>query len=216
MDWQERPQCSSSVAEPFSRSAADVSTDSEVANTRDAVAALHRYSLISRPANGLVSVHRLVQAVTANQMPAELAKTWRRAAAALIEAAIPDDTDLRGNWPTYAELLPHAQPALDLTSPGMWRIAEYLGSSGSYPAARDLSGLYPTPTGTMTVTVLSIHAPSVPAATSLAGPGGGGCGRCARPARRAAARLGAGPRRRAPGHPGRSPQPGLVDRGGGG
>ena len=58
----------------------------------DAIAALRRYSLISPPADGSVSVHRLVQAVTADQMPAELAQAWRQAAAALIEAAIPADT----------------------------------------------------------------------------------------------------------------------------
>ncbi len=37
-----------------------------------------------------------------------------------------------------AVLLPHARAVLDLTSGGMWRIAQYLGHSGSYPAARDL------------------------------------------------------------------------------
>ena len=37
-----------------------------------------------------------------------------------------------------AALLPHARVVLDLTSGGMWRIARYLGKSGSYPAARDL------------------------------------------------------------------------------
>jgi len=104
----------------------------------DAIAALRRYSLISPPADGSVSVHRLVQAVTADQMPAELAEAWRRAAAALIQAAIPGDTNLPGNWPTCAALLPHAQAALDLTSDGMWQIAEYLGYSGNYLAGRDL------------------------------------------------------------------------------
>jgi hypothetical protein len=49
----------------------------------DAIGALRRYSLISPPADGSVSVHRLVQAVTADQMPAELASQWRQAAAAL-------------------------------------------------------------------------------------------------------------------------------------
>ena len=104
----------------------------------DAVATLRRYSLISPPANGSVSVHRLVQAVTADQMPAELAQAWRQGAAALIEAAIPGDPATPGAWPTCAALLPHAQAALDLTSGGIWQIAQYLGLSGSYPAARDL------------------------------------------------------------------------------
>jgi hypothetical protein len=103
----------------------------------DAIAALRRYSLISPPADGSVSVHLLVQAVTADQMPAELAQAWRHAAAALIEAAIPADPVLPETWPAFAALLPHAQAALDLTSNGMRRVAWYLGQSGSYPAARD-------------------------------------------------------------------------------
>jgi hypothetical protein len=104
----------------------------------DAIAALRRYSLISPPDDGSVSVHRLVQAVTAAQMPAELAGQWRQAAIALIEEAIPAETAVAKTWPACAALLPHAQAALDLTSGGIRRIAEYLGHSGSYPAARDL------------------------------------------------------------------------------
>ena len=104
----------------------------------DAIAALRRYSLISPPADGSVSVHRLVQAVTAYQMPAELAIQWRQAAAAVIEAAIPADTNLPAAWPVCAALLPHARAVLDLTSGGMWQIALYLGNGGSYAAARDL------------------------------------------------------------------------------
>jgi hypothetical protein len=104
----------------------------------DAIAALRRYSLVSPADGGSASVHRLVQAVAADQMTAELAGEWRRAAAALIEAAIPDDAQLPRAWPACAALLPHAQAALDLTSDGMWQIARYLGYSGSYPAARDL------------------------------------------------------------------------------
>ena len=55
----------------------------------DAVAALRRYSLVTPAGDGLVSVHRLVQAVTIDQMPGDLAGRWRQAAATLIEAAIP-------------------------------------------------------------------------------------------------------------------------------
>ncbi len=105
---------------------------------RDAIAALRRYSLVIPAGDGSTSVHRLVQAVTADQMPAKLASQWRQAAAALIGPAIPADTQLPQTWPTCAALLPHARAVLALTSDGMWQIARYLGHSGSYPAARDL------------------------------------------------------------------------------
>jgi hypothetical protein len=104
----------------------------------DAIAMLRRYSLVTAPVDGSVSVHRLVQAVTAEQMPAELASQWQRAAAALIEAAVPADPEDPAAWSACAALLPHAQGALDLTSDGMWKIAQYIGNSGSYTAARDL------------------------------------------------------------------------------
>ena len=104
----------------------------------DAVAALRRYSLVTPAGDGLVLVHRLVQAITRAQMPADAAGQWEQAAAALVEAAIPADPRLPAAWPVCAVLLPHARAVLDLTSGGMWQIARYLGYSGSYPAARDL------------------------------------------------------------------------------
>ena len=106
--------------------------------TGDAVAALRRYSLVTLAGNGLVSVHRLVQAVTIDQMPGDLAGQWRQAAAALIEAAIPADTNPPQTWPVCAALLAHARVALADDSDGVARIANYLGESGSYAAARDL------------------------------------------------------------------------------
>jgi hypothetical protein len=104
----------------------------------DAIAALRRYSLISPPADGSVSVHRLVQAVTADQMPSGLREAWRAAAAALIEAAIPANAGSPETWLISGALLPHAQAALADDSIGMARMANYLGFSGSYAAARDL------------------------------------------------------------------------------
>ncbi len=55
----------------------------------DAVAALRRYSLLSLAGDGQVLMHRLVQAVTLDQMPDTLAAQWRHAAATVIDAAIP-------------------------------------------------------------------------------------------------------------------------------
>jgi Domain of unknown function (DUF4062)/Tetratricopeptide repeat len=104
----------------------------------DAIAALRRYSLLGLAGDGSVSVHRLVQAVTIAQLPAELAAAWQRAAAAVIEAALPADPESPDTWNTFASLLPHAQAVLADDSGGMRKIAAYLGASGNYPAARDL------------------------------------------------------------------------------
>jgi hypothetical protein len=101
----------------------------------EAVAGLRRFSLISAPRGGLVSVHRLVQAITLDQLPPQKAKAWRQAAAAVIEAALPDDPEDPGCWPAFATLLPHAQATLDPASDGMYQLARYLGESGSYAAA---------------------------------------------------------------------------------
>ena len=105
----------------------------------DAIAALRQYSLVTPSADGAASVHRLVQAVTLDEMPAELVGAWRQAAGALIEAALPQDPTEPGTWPAYSMLLPHAQAVLAADSAGMRRIAAYLGSSGSYAVALDLS-----------------------------------------------------------------------------
>jgi Tetratricopeptide repeat len=104
----------------------------------DAIAALRRYSLVTPAGDGLVLVHRLVQAITRAQLPAEEVIPWEQAAAALVQAAVPADPRLPATWPACAVLLPHARAALDLTSNGISQIARYLGWSGSYPAARDL------------------------------------------------------------------------------
>jgi Domain of unknown function (DUF4062)/Tetratricopeptide repeat len=104
----------------------------------DSVAALRRYSLVTPAGEGLVLVHRLVQAVTADQMPKGLRWEWRAAAADLIEAAIPADPRLPESWPTCALLLPHAQAALAAESDGVALLASGLGYRGSYTAARDL------------------------------------------------------------------------------
>ena len=111
--------------------------DDELARD-DAIAGLRRYSLISAPRDGRVSVHRLVQEITLNQLPEGDKTAWRQAAAAVIEAALPADPQNPVDWPEFAALLPHAEAALDPASDGMFRIAQCLGNAGSYAAARDL------------------------------------------------------------------------------
>jgi hypothetical protein len=104
----------------------------------DAVAALRSYSLAALAGDGQVQVHRLVQAVTRAQLAPGQAAQWRQAAAAVVAAAVPADTSLMTAWPACTALLPHAQAALDPASDGMLQIAQSLGDSGSYQAARDL------------------------------------------------------------------------------
>jgi hypothetical protein len=114
-------------------------SDDELA-AEDAVEALRQYSLVCQAREGeeAVSVHRLVQAITADQMPAGLAEAWRQAAAVVIEAAIPDNPQQVDSWPVFAALLPHAQAALAADSNGMQRVAIYLENRGSDAAAREL------------------------------------------------------------------------------
>jgi hypothetical protein len=105
----------------------------------DAVAALRHFSLVSSPYDGTVSVHRLVQAVTLDQLPDSEAVTWRRAARSLVLAALPGDSARPENWPAYAALLPHAEVALHPEDEGMIRIADFLGrGKGNFTAARTL------------------------------------------------------------------------------
>jgi hypothetical protein len=105
----------------------------------DAVAALRRYSLIGPMVLGVVSVHRLVQAVTVDQLPSESRAAWRQAAGCLVEAALPDDPGLPGNWSAYAALLPHSRAAVEFHRRSMSKVAAYVGHSGNYAGARAFS-----------------------------------------------------------------------------
>ncbi len=129
------------LAEQLSPQVAPVLTpllDDELA-VGDAVAALRRFSLVRPAGDGAVSVHRLVRAVTTDQMPGQQREEWRQAATALIEAALPDNPRQPATWPAFAALLPHAQAALPPDSVVTPDLASYLGYSGGYAAARDFS-----------------------------------------------------------------------------
>jgi Tetratricopeptide repeat len=104
----------------------------------DAVAALRQYSLVTPVDKGTVLVHRLVQAVTLNQIPPDTADSWQQAAATLIRSAIPADTGSPEAWSACAVLLPHAQTVLADDHDAMAQMAIYLSESGNYAAARDL------------------------------------------------------------------------------
>lgn len=98
----------------------------------DAVMTLRRYSLISPPARGRVSVHRLVQAVTLDNLTPAQQLAWRRAAAVLLETAMPPEPAERQNWRACAALVSHARAVLAPGSPALAAIVEYLAASGDY------------------------------------------------------------------------------------
>lgn len=110
----------------------------------EAVAELQNFSLLSLlgPARDrLVQVHRLVRTVTALDMRRDnpaLAEQWHQAAVTLVEAAVPARVSSPQAWPACSQLLPHALKVLPAGSDGLSRIANYLGETGSSPAARNL------------------------------------------------------------------------------
>jgi hypothetical protein len=131
-----RPGLAKHLADQVAAALTPLLEDPLAAN--DAVAALRRYSLITSAGDGSVSVHRLVQAVTVDQMAPDLAEQWRQAAARVIEAAIPADTGVPQSWPTCAALLPHAQAGLAEHSSGMARLGNYLSEQARYGPALEL------------------------------------------------------------------------------
>ena len=104
----------------------------------DAVAALRRYSLIGAPADGTVSIHRLVQAITLDQITPAQAAAWQQAAASLIRSALPTDPQDPDNWQAFKEQLPHAEVVLPASDSAVTDIANYLGYEGQYILACSL------------------------------------------------------------------------------
>jgi hypothetical protein len=98
---------------------------------REAITALRRYSLITQAGDGLVLVHRLVQAAARGRLSAQAAGQWDQAAAALVEEAVAADPDSPGAWPAYATLLPHARALLPPASDGMRKVMRHLGLAGA-------------------------------------------------------------------------------------
>ena len=105
----------------------------------DAIIALRRYSLINPAEDGMVQVHRLVQAVVRDYMSGRERRRWRVATATLISSAIPEDPRSPEAWPLFRALMPHARARLNLTRDDMLVMAIYLGSSGQHSAARELA-----------------------------------------------------------------------------
>ena len=118
----------------------------EIASNR-VLKALRGYSLLERRADAL-HVHRLVQWVVRESLPAERWQQWLAAAVRLLRAVYPGDVQDPERWGLCARVLPQAQAVFRLaeeegTEPPaiswlMDRAAGYLWSRGDYALARPL------------------------------------------------------------------------------
>jgi Tfp pilus assembly protein PilF len=115
----------------------------ERAETAGALAAA---SLVSVPAGGHLRVHRLVQAVTRDQLDSDQATAWASRALNLITTVFPADPEDHRTWPACASAAAHVEAVAGHAAryPGRGRqAARLLGSLGVYllvsaqlPAAR--------------------------------------------------------------------------------
>jgi hypothetical protein len=90
----------SQLPDPLAALAADVLA------WRTLLAALSRSSL-ARIDQRAIQMHRLTQAILRDRLPPERAATIRALAGTILATSDPGDTDDPGNWPGWAQLLPH-------------------------------------------------------------------------------------------------------------
>jgi len=130
----------------FSVLAGDSAADRK--RVTDALASLHRYSLITLT-DTRVSVHRLLQKVVRDQLTDSAQREAIRHALTAVDQASPQDVELPATWPQWQELLPHvlalagidAVAALDAQriSTTLQRICEFLLHAGFIQEAVDLA-----------------------------------------------------------------------------
>lgn len=107
-----------------------------------AIRALGRYSLAKIDNyRQTLEVHRIIQRLIRNELDAEVQAAMKHEVHLLLAASDPGDPDNFENWPKYAELLNHENPAQLVTSETdhgrrlYQNIVRYLYSSGDYPSA---------------------------------------------------------------------------------
>ena len=111
----------------------------------ETVGALAATSLVTVPAEGHLRVHRLVQAVTRDQLDDDQAAEWAKRALNLVKAILPSEPADYRSWPVYAKLAPHIEavaghassyPFLEERIILLRKLGVYLSESGQLRAAR--------------------------------------------------------------------------------
>ena len=75
----------------------------------EAAGALARASLVTASGEGRLRVHRLVQAVTRDQLDDDQGAVWSRRALSLAAVVFPDEPEDHRSWPVCASLAPHVE-----------------------------------------------------------------------------------------------------------
>ncbi|HEY3365155.1 MAG TPA: FxSxx-COOH system tetratricopeptide repeat protein [Symbiobacteriaceae bacterium] len=111
----------------------------------EAISVLRRYSLIERRGDAL-AVHRLVQAVIRDQLPAKVWRNWAEVALELVNSQFPVESDDVRLWPQCERLLPHAMAVVGHAEQGhmapesvSWllnQVGVYLRGRAEFAAAR--------------------------------------------------------------------------------
>ena len=107
--------------------------------------ALARASLVTATAQGRLRVHRLVQAVTRDQLDEDQAAAWSGRALSLVAAVFPGEPEDHRSWPVCASLAPHVEAVAAHTEryPDLavkrgrllGQLGIYLGASAEFRAA---------------------------------------------------------------------------------
>jgi tetratricopeptide (TPR) repeat protein len=111
----------------------------------ETVGALARASLVTVAAGGRLRIHRLVQAVTRDQLDNDQARAWAQKVLILATAAFPATSQEPRSWPVCAALAPqleavlaHAESYPELAGPRgelLGALATYLTATAQYSAA---------------------------------------------------------------------------------
>jgi tetratricopeptide (TPR) repeat protein len=111
----------------------------------EAVGALGAVSFVNFTAEGHLRIHRLIQAVTRDQLTADQAAEWAARALSIVGAVLPNNASDYRSWHTYALLAPHVQSIMQHTqncsvlgsrSIVLRNVGIYLGRTGQLDASR--------------------------------------------------------------------------------
>jgi tetratricopeptide (TPR) repeat protein len=113
------------------------------------IRALGRYALaVVDPSARTIQVHRLIQALVRDDIPADERAKLRHDVHLLLAGAAPAQSSDQSRWPEFAALVPHLVPAQVQVcrTPEVRAFAltmlRYLNNSGDYPAARTFGELF--------------------------------------------------------------------------